>query len=65
MMLILCLSLRLTSEAMAHEIVDAWFETNEVDGEELGSIEMVMDADRLREAERAVRGREANAGQRA
>ncbi len=62
---VLCLSLRLTSEAMAHEIVDAWFETNEVDGEELGSIEMVMDADRLREAERAVRGREANAGQRA
>ena len=62
---VLCLSLRLTSEAMAHEILDAWFETNEVDGEELGSIEMVMDADRLREAERAGRGREANAGQRA
>jgi uncharacterized protein YacL (UPF0231 family) len=50
---------------MAHEIVDAWFETNEVDGEELDSIQMVMDADRLREAERAGRGREANAGQRA
>ena len=62
---VLCLSLRLTSEAMAHEIVDAWFETKEVDREELGSIEMVMDADRLREAERAGRGREANAGQRA
>ena len=62
---VLCLSLRLTSEAMAHEILDAWFETNEVDWEELGSIEMVMDADRLREPERAGRGREANAGQRA
>ena len=61
---ILCLSLRLTSEAMAHEVLDAWFETNEVDWEELGSIEMVMDADRLREPE-AGRGREANAGQRA
>ncbi len=62
---VLCLSLRLTSEAMAQEILDAWFGATEVDEEELESIALVNDADRQREAENAQRGREAHAGQRA
>jgi ribose 5-phosphate isomerase B len=62
---VLCLSLRLTSAPIAHEILDAWFATTEVDDEERGSIELVMQADRRREAERAGRGKGAHAGQRA
>ena len=77
---VLCLSLRLTSQAVTHEILDAWFDTTQVDEEERESIELVIQADRDRseqqrvtrpqlyrppEAARAERGREANAGQRA
>ena len=62
---VLCLSLRLTSEAVAQEILDAWLDASEVDEDERESIELLMEADRTREAERAGRGRGADAGQRA
>ena len=67
---VLCLSLRLTSEALAQEILDAWFGANVVDDDERESIALVNDidqkrADRQRQPERAERGREAHAGQRA
>ena len=66
---VLCLSLRLTSEAVAQEILDAWFATTDLDEEERDSIELVLEADRdhadrQRKADEAERGRESHAGQR-
>ena len=43
---VLCLSLRLTSEAIAQEILDAWFGATEIDEEERESIGLVLEADR-------------------
>jgi ribose 5-phosphate isomerase B len=68
---VLCLSLRLTSEAVAQEILEAWLETNQVDEDERGSIDLLMHADRLRENDRppeweeVEKGRGTHAGQRA
>ncbi|HEV2685189.1 MAG TPA: RpiB/LacA/LacB family sugar-phosphate isomerase [Actinomycetota bacterium] len=43
---ILALSLRLTSEPLAKEILDAWFDQTELDPTEIGNIEKVKQADR-------------------
>jgi ribose 5-phosphate isomerase B len=43
---ILALSLRLTSEAVALEILDAWFDQTELDPAEVPNIEKVKEADR-------------------
>ncbi len=44
---VLCLSLRLTSEALAREILDAWFATTEVDEAERANVAKVKAMDRL------------------
>jgi len=43
---ILAMSLRLTSEALALEILDAWFDQNELDPTEAANIEKVKQFDR-------------------
>ena len=43
---ILALSLRLTTDALADEILDAWFDQTELDPMELENIEKVKQADR-------------------
>ena len=62
---VLCMSLRLTSPAMAQEILEAWLSTNQVDEEERESIELLVRTDQRQEAANAKRGSEAHAGQRA
>jgi ribose 5-phosphate isomerase B len=47
---VLALSLRLTSEALADEILDAWFSTTELDPTEVPNIEKVKAADAARAA---------------
>jgi ribose 5-phosphate isomerase B len=45
---VLAMSLRLTSEQLAREILDAWFSQDELDPTEVPNIEKVKDADRHR-----------------
>ncbi|MBI2861711.1 MAG: RpiB/LacA/LacB family sugar-phosphate isomerase [Chloroflexi bacterium] len=43
---VLCLSIRLTSEPVAKEILDAWFQTLEIDPSEAENIQKMRDMDR-------------------
>ena len=62
---VLCMSLRLTSEAVAQEVLEAWLDAGEVDEEERESIELVMRTDQLERGHSAQkRGRATHAGQR-
>lgn len=45
---VLGLSMRLTSEPLAREILDAWFDQTELDPDEVGNIEKLKRADRPR-----------------
>jgi ribose 5-phosphate isomerase RpiB len=42
---VLAMSLRLTSKALASEILDAWFSTTEIDAAEATNIEKVKASD--------------------
>jgi ribose 5-phosphate isomerase B len=48
---VLCLSLRSTSDAVAREVLDAWFSANGIDESEMESIERVKRLDAARSAD--------------
>lgn len=54
---VLCMSIRLTSEAVAREILEAWLSQTEVDPAEVPNIERVKRADELRLSAASTGGR--------